>query len=129
MRENLANAACHNALLEQDLPCIITCQVQHRDALIVAIFLPRIFAITHSDHAIANIHIISSDCADFFLAHGCGNSKSDQAANGNKPPWFFIKIFDQIIALVLCWPSVTLLWITNQVQSLECHPRKPDFLR
>lgn len=97
VRENPADSARDNSLFEQNFPSIIFCQVQHSNALVVAILLSWVFSVANRHHTVADIHIVPRDFTDFFQSHCGSDSKPDHATNWYELPRLFVKVTIEII--------------------------------
>src|SRR5262245_24327063 len=78
MREYSPLGAGHDALLKENLPCVVACQVKQWYFLVVAILPSRVFAIANGDCALFHIDIGPFDTTNLIFTHrGCDREAYD----------------------------------------------------
>src|SRR4051812_33788530 len=69
MREYSSLGAGHDALLKENLPCVVACEVKQWNFLVVAILTSRVLAIANGDCALFHVDIAPLDTTNLLLTH------------------------------------------------------------
>jgi hypothetical protein len=80
VREDATNTACHNTLLENDLPRVVTRGIEERNDLMVSLLSLGVLAIANGDRPLCHVDVRPLYSTNLGLAHCSGDCKP------NNPP-------------------------------------------
>src|ERR1700736_2297383 len=84
IREHAPDAARDNALLENDLPCVVARGIEERDYLVISLLSSRVFAIADGHRSLHHIDIGPFYPADLSLAHCSRDSEANDPSKRKK---------------------------------------------
>lgn len=116
--------AAPSPLLLDNGPCIVSRCRKQRYALIVAIFVSRIFTVTDEEHARARFQVGPTHLADFLLAHRGCNGETYYLANRCYLTSVRIEVTDEPVEFILRRPPVALLAFPNEAKPLQGDTRQ-----
>lgn len=117
------------SLFLNDCPSVIPADIQQWDALVVSILPSRIFTVPYQEHLVVAIDIRPPNATDFILSHGCRDCEADNTPKWNLLPWIQIECCNEAVELILCWPPVSLVALSDEAESHQCDAGEANALR
>lgn len=99
-------------------PCVVPSCREQGYALIVPVFVSRVFPVTDEKHPRAGVHVGPPRLADFLLAHRRCDGETYYLTNRRYLTRICIEVGDEPVEFILGRPPVALIALTNEAKPL-----------